>query len=76
MQISFSLWISLRHIFDQSFFFLFKKFAHSEEEIKHHPKIAETFCQMTNSLACMYVDVEEFAKAEPLHKEVLEVREK
>lgn len=52
------------------------KFAHSEEEIKYHPKIAETFCQMTNSLACMYVDVEEFAKAEPLHKEVLEVREK
>lgn len=55
---------------------MFKKFAHSEEEIKYHPKIAETFCQMTNSLACMYVDVEEFAKAEPLHKEVLEVREK
>lgn len=31
---------------------------------------------MANSLACLYVDTEQFDKAEPLHKEVLELREK
>ena len=31
---------------------------------------------MVNSLACLFVDTEQFDKAEPLHLEVLELREK
>ncbi|KAM7438388.1 hypothetical protein ABFA07_012101 [Porites harrisoni] len=52
------------------------KTAHSEEEIHSNSVVAEQYCNMVNSLACLFVDTEQFDKAEPLHFEVLKLREK
>ena len=55
---------------------LLKKTAHSEEEINSNSVVAEQYCNMVNSLACLFVDTEQFDKAEPLHLDVLKLREK
>ncbi|XP_068711774.1 TPR repeat-containing protein DDB_G0287407-like isoform X2 [Montipora foliosa] len=52
------------------------KSAHPDDEINSNIHVAKEFCTMSNSLACLYVNTEEFDKAEPLHKEVLELRQK
>lgn len=53
-----------------------QKTVHTADEIKHDPKVALDYVNIANTLACLYVDIEEFDKAEQLHKEVLELKQK
>ncbi|XP_070579554.1 TPR repeat-containing protein DDB_G0287407-like [Ptychodera flava] len=47
----------------------------SKDDISTDKTVAEKYCDIMNKLACTYVDTEKFEKAEPLHKEVLEIKQ-